>query len=392
MRLRLALAGALVGGVLAATAALGAVAILDSGGDSGPAAGGAPSATTATGGDSGQLALADDCRSASDIYKSVRPAVVEIYSTLRSGFGQARGTGSGVVIDDLGHILTNNHVVSGATSIEVRFSDGDTAEGEVSGADPANDLAIVKVDPSAHELTTAPLGNSDALNVGDPVLAIGSPFNLEGTMTQGIVSGLDRTHGIGANSRPVRHMIQTDAAVNPGNSGGPLLNCKGEVVGINTLLENPSGQDVNVGVAFAVAVNTAKQSMSSMLAGTPVEHPWLGIAGTGVTPGVAEDLGLGVESGVYVTVVSPNSPAAEAGLRAAFASGSDAQGTDELPSGGDVITEVDGEEMTSIDELASYLDENKKPGDTVKLTVVRDGEEISVQATLAEWPSQLPIS
>jgi S1-C subfamily serine protease len=393
MRLRMALAGAFVGGALVAGVAAGAVQILDNGGSSGtPASGGAPAATTVPGDKSQQLALAGDCQSAADIYKSVRPAVVEITSTLGSGgrFGQARGTGSGVVIDEQGHILTNNHVIDGATSIEVRFADGGTTKGTVSGTDAADDMAVVQVDPSAHKLTVVKLGDSSALNVGDPVLAIGSPFNLEGSLTQGIVSGLDRTHGVGENARPVRHMIQTDAAVNPGNSGGPLLDCRGEVIGINTLLENPTGQDVNVGVAFAVSINTAKQSMSSMVAGTPVQHPWLGIAGADVTPGVANDLGLNVQSGVYVTVVSSNSPASEAGLKAAFSSASAADNSSQLPPGGDVITAADGQTMTSIDQLASYLDENKKPGDTVKLTVMRDGKEISVDAQLAEWPSQAP--
>jgi S1-C subfamily serine protease len=182
-------------------------------------------------------------------------------------------------------------------------------------------------------------------------------------------------------------MIQTDAAINPGNSGGPLLNCAGEVIGINTLLENPSGDNVNVGVAFAVAINTAKRSLDDMLAGASVSHPWLGIGGVDVTPALADELGLGTDTGVYVTLVSAGSPAAESGLEGAFASENQAQGSQDVPPGGDVITSVDGQAVASIEELAGYLDREKQPGDTVELSVLRNGEELSVTAQLAEWPA-----
>jgi len=255
------------------------------------------------------------------------------------------------------------------------------------GSDPANDLALIDADVSGKDLTAADLGDSDALRVGDPVLAIGNPFNLEATLTQGIVSAIDRTYSSGASTRPIREMIQTDAAVNPGNSGGPLLNCRGEVIGINSLLENPSGANVNVGVAFAVAINTAKQSLSQMEAGETVSHSWLGVAGVDVTPALAEELGLDAESGVYVTLVSANSPADEAGLQGAFASQNQAAGSETVRAGGDVILAADGESVTSVDELAGYLDDNKQPGDSVELTILRDGREVTVQAQLAEWPS-----
>jgi S1-C subfamily serine protease len=182
-------------------------------------------------------------------------------------------------------------------------------------------------------------------------------------------------------------MIQTDAPINPGNSGGPLLNCKGEVIGINSLLENPTGQNVNVGVAFAVAINTAKRSMNDMLAGETVSHPWLGIGGVDVTPALAEDLNLDTESGVYVTLVSAGSPADASGLVGAFSSENQAAGSEDVPPGGDVILSVDGEPVSSIEELAGYLDREKQPGDSVELVVVRDGEEMSLTARLAEWPA-----
>jgi len=340
---------------------------------------------------SGNAALNSACLSAADIYQEVRPAVVEITSTQqgRSPFAPSgTAAGSGIVIDEQGTILTNNHVVADATNLEVTFSDDTTASASVVGTDPGNDLAVIRADVSGQKLTPAPLGDSDALRVGDPVLAIGEPFELEGTLTEGIVSATGRTFSEGQGTRPIRNMIQTDAAVNPGNSGGPLIDCHGEVIGINTALENPTGQDVNVGIAFAVPINTAKRSLSDMEAGQTVSHPWLGIAGEDVTPALASDLNLSVQSGAYITLVSAGSPAQRAGLKGAFSSESEAQRSGSQPqSGGDVIVAVDGHDITSIDDLASYLDTQKRVGDTVTLKVIRDGKEMTLDATLAEWPS-----
>ncbi len=389
MRMRIIAIALLISGLMGSLIGVGAVELLDNGGNDDNPAVSAP-ASNSNDESQQQASLTDECLSAADVYEQVRPAVVEITSALGSSgpFGQqAEGTGTGIVIDTEGRILTNYHVVQGAESIEVRFADGSTAAATLVGSDPANDLALLEVDASGLDLTAAELGDSDSLRVGDSVLAIGNPFNLEATLTQGIVSAVDRTYSTGANTRPIREMIQTDAAVNPGNSGGPLLNCQGQVIGINTLLENPTGQNVNVGVAFAVAINTAKQSLPQMQAGETVSHPWLGIAGTDVTPAVADELGLDVGSGVYVTVVSAGSPAAEAGLRAAFASQEQAAASEALRSGGDVIVAVDGQAVATLDELAGYMAENKRPGDSVELKVLRDGEEMSVQVTLAEWPA-----
>ena len=340
---------------------------------------------------SGNAALNSACLAAADIYQELRPAVVEITST-QQGRGpfapSGQSAGSGIVIDEQGTILTNYHVVAGATNLEVTFSDDTTASASVVGTDPGNDLAVIRASLSGQKLTPAPLGDSDAIRVGDPVLAIGDPFELEGTLTQGIVSATGRTFSGGQGTRPIRNMIQTDAAVNPGNSGGPLIDCRGEVIGINTALDNPTGQDVNVGIAFAVPINTAKRFLPDMLAGKTVSHPWLGIAGEDVTPALARDLDLSVQSGAYVTIVSAGSPAQEAGLRGAFRSESEAQRSGSQPQGGgDVIVAVDGHDITSVDELASYLDSQKKVGDTVTLTVIRGGEKLSLEATLAEWPS-----
>jgi S1-C subfamily serine protease len=384
MRLRWIAAAIVMTGIISGLVGAGAVQVFDTGGGNGTVSAPAPTSSTPEDNTTGQTASqSEDCLSAAEVYDRVRPSVVQV--TMSAGRGE--GTGTGIVIDDEGHILTNNHVVGGANGIEVRFADGSTSAATVVGTDPANDLAVIQVSDPEAPLSPAALGDSDSLNPGDPVLAIGNPFNLEGTLTQGIVSALDRTYAAGASTRPIRGMIQTDAAINPGNSGGPLLNCAGEVIGINTLLENPSGENVNVGVAFAVAINTAKRSLNDMLAGATVSHPWLGIGGVDVTPALAQELGLDTESGVYVTLVSAGSPAAESGLEGAFASENQAAASEDVPPGGDVIRSVDGQEVSSIEELAGYLDQEKEPGDSVELSVVRNGEELSLTAQLAEWPA-----
>jgi len=391
MRIRMVALIASMSAIFGSLMGAGAIAMWGGGTDGAAPASSPPAVGESSNADSKQdSSFSDDCLSAADVYEQVRPSVVEITSTLGAGepFGQqAQGTGTGIVIDADGAILTNNHVINGASSVEVRFADGSAAEATVLGNDPANDLAVIKVNPSGQDLVAADLGDSDSLRVGDPVLALGNPFNLEATLTQGIVSAIDRTYATGANTRPIREMIQTDAAVNPGNSGGPLLNCRGEVIGINTLLENPTGENVNVGVAFAVAVNTAKRSLPQMTAGESVSHAWLGIAGVDVTPALAEELGLDTERGVYVTLVSANSPADDAGLHAAFQSENAASNSNAVRTGGDVILSLDGEAVAGIDELASYLDANGQPGGSVVLTVLRSGEKLTIIAQLAEWPA-----
>jgi S1-C subfamily serine protease len=396
MHLRSILAAAALSALVSAGAAIAVVQLWPD--DSGEAQGAAtvsasatPTATSAPDGDSsGQASFSSSsCLSATEIYEQVRPAVVEITSTVsaRSPFGQpSEGEGSGIIIDEQGLILTNYHVVADADYLEVRFADGTTVSAQVVGRDPGNDLAVIQADVTDEELTAAPLGDSDAVQVGDAVLAIGNPFNLEGTLTQGIVSALGRTYASEDGTRPIRNLIQTDAAVNPGNSGGPLLNCQGEVIGINTLLENPTGDTVNVGVAFAVSINTAKQFLPDMLAGETVSHPWLGIAGQEITPAVAQDIDLAVDTGVYVTLVAEDSPAERAGLQGAFRSEGEASRSSSLRSGGDVIVAADGQTVASVEELAAYLDTQKRPGDTVELQVLRDRQELSLEATLAEWP------
>jgi S1-C subfamily serine protease len=382
---------AFLGGLLAMVAVFGVYELGRSNGDSGSSvqnvATPTPKPTTSTSGTASNVTSTGECMSAADIYEQVRPSVVEVDISGGNGFSSIQGTGTGIVLDTEGHILTNNHVVENANVIDVLFDDGASVSATVVGTDTQNDLAVIKIDPSDHDLSPATLGDSSSLRVGDTVLALGNPFNLEASLTQGIVSGLDRAYSEGNSTRPIRGMIQTDAAINPGNSGGPLIDCHGNVVGVNTLLENPTGDTVNVGVGFAVAINTAKSELDSLEASQTVSHAWLGIAGRDVTPTVKASVGLTVDQGVYVTLVTSGSPAAEAGLIGAYATQSEAQNATDLASGGDVIVSADGNSVTGIDQLASYLDQNKRPGDTVELGIVRDGQSKTITATLAEWPS-----
>ena len=392
MHLRRTLAVILASALVSALVAITVVNVWPDDNDSSPAtASTAATATSPTSAGSndvnGQASLSSGCLTGNDVFQQVRPSVVEITSTTNSRLGQSQGEGSGVIIDEQGFILTNYHVVSGADTLEVTLADGSTASATLMGRDPGNDLAVIRIDPPAGGLTAASLGDVDQLRVGDPVFALGNPFHLEATFTEGIVSALGRTYSPGSGTRPLRNMIQTDAAVNPGNSGGPLINCHGEVIGINTLLENPTGQSVNVGVAFAVSINTAKLYLADMENGNTISHPWLGIAGRELTPVLAKSLDISVTQGVYVITVASNSPAQRAGLHSALRSENEALNDNSLPTGGDVILTADGNAVTDVDQLANYLDSQKRVSDTVALNVLRNGQETTVTATLAEWPS-----
>lgn len=308
----------------------------------------------------------------SSLYDRVRPSVVLIRGqrTLVSGLPGAQGTGTGVVLDTEGHILTNDHVVRGFDEVFVTFADGTEVRADVLGRDPGNDLAIVKARDAGELLKPAILGDSSQVKVGQPVVAIGNPFDLEATMTAGIVSGLNRTLPSSANGRPIRGLIQTDAAVNPGNSGGPLLTLDGKVIGINTAVENPSGGNFFVGVGYAVPINTAKRFLPKLIAGETIAHPRLGIAGDTVTPRLVDEFGLKVQKGVLVVDVARRSAADDAGLRE-----------------GDVIVALDGQPVETFDQLADAIDA-KEVGDTVTVTVNRDGEELQLTAKLRDWDAQ----
>jgi S1-C subfamily serine protease len=341
------------------------------------------------------------------VYQHVNPSVVNISITKnvsqtsafpfpfnnnnpnsRSAPFVEQGLGSGFVYDMEGHIITNNHVVDGAKTVEVTFADDVTVPATVVGTDPGSDLAViqVKVDPS--ELHPVTLGNSDQLQVGQRAIAIGNPFGLEGSLTSGIISGMGRTLPASNSDFVIPNIIQTDAPINPGNSGGPLLNDQGEVIGVNSAIvpsTNSNGQSGFLGIGFAIPVNIVKQEIPTLIAGKQFEHPWLGISGTTLGLDLAKAMNLSVQHGVLVVQVLNNSPASTAGLH-----GSNQTVTFEgqdVPSGGDVITAIDNQTVNKFDDLLTYLTNNTKVGQQVTLKVLRNGQEQSIQLTLAARPN-----
>lgn len=309
------------------------------------------------------------------IYREASPGVVTISTELGSTFRNFReATGSGVVIDTQGDILTNQHVVANARQVRVTFSDGQTVNGTVAGVDASDDLAVVRVSVSESRLHPLALGNSDSVQIGDSVLAIGTPFGLQESLTSGIVSGLNRSSEA-PNGRALTGLIQTDAAINPGNSGGPLLNARGEVIGVNESIQSPV--QGSVGVGFAVPINTAKRTLPALEKGQAVQHPWLGISGQAITPALADSLGLSRQSGVLVVEVVAAGPADRAGLKAT--------GTPD-PSD-DIITAIDGHGVTSVEDLTTYLN-SRHVGDRVTLSIVRAGKPQSVEVTLGDFQQQ----
>ena len=300
-----------------------------------------------------------------------------------SGGGIA--TGSGFLIDNEGHILTNNHVVEGATKVEVRLGSSATEhEAKVVGADPATDVALLKVDVPASQQHPLSLGNSAKVQVGDPVVAIGNPFGLDRTVTAGIVSALQRQIQA-PNGFSISHVIQTDAAINPGNSGGPLIDSEGRVIGINSQIQTGGGNDGNVGIGFAVPINTAREVVEQIEKNGKVEHAFIGISGGSVTPALAKALKLPVEKGVLVNEVVKDSPADKAGIE-----GGDTEATIEgvkVTLGGDIITEVDGKPISSMEEVINDVN-SAQPGEKMELTLLRgDNETKHVTVTLATRPA-----
>ncbi|MCC6222899.1 MAG: trypsin-like peptidase domain-containing protein [Thermoleophilia bacterium] len=325
------------------------------------------------------------------IYERAAPGVVRITATSTEGtadpfdFGlpqQQEALGSGFVIDKAGHIVTNYHVVEGAQEFHVGFSGQDPVLATLVGVDPSTDLAVLKVDAPARALIPLPLGDSDEVSVGDSVVAIGNPFGLDRTITAGIVSAVQR--GITApNGFRIDHVIQTDAAINHGNSGGPLLNARGEVIGVNAQILGAGGEG-NVGVGFAIPVNTVKEVASELIESGQVEHAYLGIEMQPITAELARTFRLPVDEGVLIANVRPESPAEAAGLRggdtAVTLNGSD------YTLGGDIITAIDGEPVTTMEQVRDAVT-SKEPGDTVTIEVNRDGETMTLTATLGSQPA-----
>jgi serine protease Do len=312
------------------------------------------------------------------IYQQTKDGVVTITTSVSGGGGPrsfSQAEGSGIVVDKQGDILTNAHVVDGASQVQVAFSDGHTTSGQVKGVDQSADLAVVQVSGSQDELHPLAVGNSDTLQVGDTALAIGSPFGLQGTFTAGIISGLNRT-STAPNGRALTGMIQTDAPINPGNSGGALLDGRGQLIGINDSIDSPI--EGNVGVGFAIPINRAQTLLPSLEKGVAIQHPWLGITGQTLTATTASQLGITSEtSGVLVVNVVAGGPAAKAGL----------QGSGQADASDDIITAIDGHTITTIEQLQQYLD-TKKVGDHVTLSVTRNGQHISVGVTLGNFQAQ----
>jgi len=296
--------------------------------------------------------------------------------------GGGNATGSGFVIDDEGHVLTNNHVIEGASKVTVKLGDSETSyDAEVVGTDPGTDIALLKVDAPAKEFHPLSLGRSGDLEVGDPVVAIGNPFGLDRTVTSGIVSALQRDIQA-PNGFSISHVIQTDAAINPGNSGGPLINAEGAVIGINAQIATGGGGG-NVGIGFAIPIDTVRANLEQLKETGEVEHAFIGISGGTVTPELAKALNLPVDEGVIVQTVVKDGPADKAGLEAGSTSAT--IDGEEVRLGGDIITEVDGEKVKSMDELVEVIQQSK-PGDELKLTILRDGQEKTADVTLGTQP------
>jgi S1-C subfamily serine protease len=292
-----------------------------------------------------------------------------------------RGTGSGFVVDDKGLILTNNHVVENAESLEVTLADQSKVPAKLVGRDPNNDVAVIRIAAPREKLTPLRLGDSAQLLVGQMAIAIGNPFGLDRTITRGVVSAVGRSLK-SETGRQIRNMIQTDAAINPGNSGGPLLNSRGEVIGINTAIFTPSGG--SVGIGFAVPVNTVKKVLPQLIARGRASHPWLGIGGMDINPTVVKALSLPVKEGVIIGQVAPNGPAARAGLR-----GSQRRvrvGNYMVNVGGDIIQALDGERIATMDDVTAFLDDRKRVGDEVTVEALRDGKLLAVTVRLGELP------
>ena len=340
--------------------------------------------------------------SINEIYRRAAPGVVQVTSTsvvkLNAsdpfgfpipGFQQQEtqsALGSGFVIDKAGHIVTNYHVVEGARSVEVSFSNRDSMKAKIVGSDPSTDLAVLKVDTPSSALTPLPLaGPSNVVRVGDSVVAIGNPFGLERSVTAGIVSALQRQIQA-PNTYSIDHVIQTDAAINHGNSGGPLLNARGEVIGVNSQIETGSRNvgSGNVGVGFAIPVNTVRDVAAQIIRTGTVEHAFLGIKGQAIDRNVANLFNLPASHGVLVDSVTPGSGASKAGLRGG--SGQAVVSGESYQLGGDLIVKADGVTIGSLARLRDVIAQ-KKPGDTLQLEVYRGKNKITVDVELGRQPS-----
>ena len=314
-------------------------------------------------------------------FERASPAVVEIVvvpAGRNSVFPGSRRelTGSGFIADDQGHIVTNNHVIDVPGEITVRLYDGRKVSATRLGSSPADDLAVIKIDAEVVEgIAPLRLADSEAVVPGQMAIAIGSPFREVNSISVGVVSGINRSRASNELRRPIPGLVQTDAALNPGNSGGPLLNAAGEVIGVNSAVQVVS--NVQIGVGYAVPSNTVANLLPDLKAGGEYKRPWLGVSGVPLTREIADALNLTSDKGIYVNQVYRNSPAASASIKGASLRSSRARG--------DVILAVDGEPVESITDMVSRFN-GHRPGDTIWLTIERDNQSVDINVTLAPWP------
>jgi S1-C subfamily serine protease len=329
-----------------------------------------------------------------DIFRRDAPGVVQVTSTqvVRTddpfNFGlpatqTQKALGSGFVMDKAGHIVTNYHVIAGARSVEVSFSNSDNMKARIVGSDPSTDLAVLQIDARSRALTPLAFGNSDSVHVGDSVVAIGNPLGYDRSVTAGIVSAVQRAISA-PNQYPIDHVIQTDAPINHGNSGGPLINSSGQVVGVAAQIATGNGSDGNIGIGFAIPVNTVRTVVAQLIKKGKVEHPFIGITAKPVTAEIAQLFRLPSRRGLLVATVQPGSGAAAAGLRAgtntAVVSG------ESWPIGGDLIISADGVKLTSVDQLRDLISA-KSPGQSISLVVYRGTKKLTLDVKLGRQPS-----
>jgi putative serine protease PepD len=344
-----------------------------------------------------QVSDDDDGLSVREIYARAAPGVVQITSTDTSvpdtpslfpfdpqQSPTQQALGSGFVIDKAGHIVTNYHVIEGADQIEVSFSNQDTLRAQLVGSDPSTDIAVLRVEASSRSLTPLALGNSGLVHVGDPVVAIGNPFGLARTTTAGIVSAVQERTITAPNGYPIDHVIQTDAQINSGNSGGPLLNDRAEVIGVNSQIAPAQGSTGNVGIGFAVPSNTVKEVVAQLVATGRVDRAYLGIGGSTVTEELARVFRLPVDAGVLVEVVGDGTAADLAGLQPGTRS--TVVAGEGYTLGGDLIVAVAGKRVASLEELRDVLADHK-PGETVKLQIYRGNRQQTLDVTLGRQPA-----
>ena len=337
----------------------------------------------------------DTHRSIHDIYAAAAPGVVHIAATTKTRtpgdpfFGIPGATeeqtaiGSGFVIDKSGHIITNYHVVAGASDVRVSFSDNESMKARVVGVDPATDVAVLQVRAPSRALDPLPLGNSDNVQVGDEVIAIGNPLGYDRSVTSGIVSAVGRSIQAPNQVSTIGHAIQTDAALNHGNSGGPLLNADGQVIGVNAQIA-PSASGANIGIGFAIPINTVRSVAAELIKHGKVEHAFLGIEVKAIDPQIAQVFHLPVQHGLMVAKVIAGTGAQKAGLRGG--STSVTVDGETWRAGGDIIVSADGQAVDSVDRLRDLIGE-KKPGDSVKLGIYRGTKKLTVSVKLGRQPT-----